>query len=252
MDQVFSVRFLPGLADPQDNAGCDLVVTDILRATTTIVSALSSGAVQILPTPEIGAGIRLREQLGGRAILGGERKGVIIPGYDQGNSPREYGPELVAGRTVILCTSNGTVAMESARGASRILIGAFVNLAAVAASLQNSPRIAVICSGTDGRITSEDVLFAGALAERLGHGLHSAGLDDSARIARGWWETASRQMGSGETTLHQLLRQSAGGRNLVRLDYDADIQFCARQDLFGGVPLLDEPSWSIRLAGGSG
>jgi len=246
MSRQFSVAFLPSLADPASISGADVVVTDVLRASTTIISALANGAEQVIPTPEIQSGIELKKRLGPTAILGGERKGVIIPGYDQGNSPREYTSELVSGRTIILCTSNGTVAMESCRGAGRVVIGAFVNLGAVAKSLQTSQRITVVCAGTDRMITAEDILFAGALADRMGFGLNDRSLDDQARIALAWWQSASRQFESGQS-LVELFGDSAGGRNLRKLRYDEDIEYCARIDSVPVVPVLDLAHWTIRL-----
>ncbi len=246
MNRQFCVAFLPALADPDSISESDIVVTDVLRATTSIIATLANGATQVIPTPEIRSGIDLKKRLGPNSILGGERKGVIIPGYDQGNSPREYTCELVFGRTVILCTSNGTVAMESCRGARRVLIGAFVNLSAVAEALKTSERVTVVCAGTDRKLTSEDILFAGALAERMGHKLTDAKLDDSARIALAWWMSASRQFESGQS-LTGLLGQSAGGRNLLKLKYDADVEFCARIDSIPVVPQLHLDEWSIRI-----
>lgn len=250
MERRFSVAFLPTLADPAAVAGSDVVVTDVLRATTTIVSALAHGAERVIPTPEIAAGLQWKQKLGPESRLGGERKGVIIPGYDHGNSPREFTPASIGGRTLVLCTTNGTVAMESARGAARILIGAFVNLSALAARLREAPGITVICSGTDRRITREDVLFAGALAAKLGWTSDSAGLDDSARLALAAWQEAAATISSGQTTLNQLLRESAGGKNLVQLGYDEDIRFCAGIDQLPLVPGLDPEKWEIRLLDG--
>jgi 2-phosphosulfolactate phosphatase len=137
--------------------------------------------------------------------------------------------------------------MESARGAKRILIGAFVNLSAISAALSGSPRVTVICSGTDRMVTSEDVLFAGALSEALGLAPDAPALDDSARIARAWWETVSAQIKSGSTTLETQFRLSHGGRNLVKLGYDDDIRFCADVDRVPVVPVLDEAGWLIGL-----
>lgn len=244
----FSVAILPTAIRSGTIAGCDVVVTDILRATSTIIAALANGAERVIPVPEIPAGIELKQRLGPSTLLGGERKGVIIPGYDHGNSPREFTPEAIAGKTLVLCTTNGTVAMESARSAARILIGAFINLSAVADQLRSSTRVTVICSGTDRMVTSEDILFAGALAATLGHAPDSPALDDAARIARVWWQAAASQIQSGATTLENQFRLSHGGRNLVKLGYDEDIRFCATIDRVPVVPLLDQGAWVIRLA----
>ena len=124
-----------------------------------IIATLANGAAKVIPTPEIQSGIDLKKQLGPDSILGGERKGIIIPGYDQGNSPREYTRELVAGREVILCTSNGTVAMESCRGARRVLMGAFVNLGAVAESF-DARQLSFVMRWEEPGLRSELPVFA--------------------------------------------------------------------------------------------
>jgi 2-phosphosulfolactate phosphatase len=247
MTPQISVALLPKLTDPHSVAGQTVVVTDVLRATTTIISALSNGLRQVIPTPTIPLALELKQQLGPGVILGGERGGVIIPGFHQGNSPREFTPELVRGRELVLCTTNGTVAMEACRGAERVLIGALVNLSAVVAELHAAPRVLVVCAGTDGKITSEDSLFAGAVVERLaGHHQGAVALDDQAQIALGWWEAAKLRMSRGEA-LAEILGQGLGGRNLRRLKYDEDIRFCAEIDRLPFVPELDTGEWRIRL-----
>lgn len=247
MTQQISVALLPRLTDSQSVAGQAVVVTDVLRATTTIISALNNGIRQVIPTPTIPEALRLKEQLGPVAILGGERGGVIIPGFHNGNSPREFPPELVRERELVLCTTNGTVAMESCRGAERVLIGAFVNLSAVTSELSSASRVLVICAGTDGKVTSEDSLFAGAVVERLvERRAGDVALDDQAQIALGWWQAATVRMARGES-LAEILGQGLGGRNLRRLKYDEDIRFCAEIDRLPVVPELDTGEWRIRL-----
>ena len=103
------------------------------------------------------------------SLLCGERAGKRIDGFDLGNSPREFTAEAVANKVIVHCTTNGTVALESCRGAEGVLIGAFVNLDAIIEELGKSESSAVLCAGTDGEITAEDVLFAGA----VGFGLRS-------------------------------------------------------------------------------
>ncbi|MFN9752202.1 MAG: 2-phosphosulfolactate phosphatase [Planctomycetota bacterium] len=239
MPPQISVALLPKLTDPQSVAGQTVVVTDVLRATTTIISALSNGLRQVIPTPTIPLALELKEQLGPDVILGGERGGVIIPGFHQGNSPREFTPQLVRGRDLVLCTTNGTVAMEACRGAERVLIGALVNLSAIVAELQTAARAMVICAGTDGKVTSEDSLFAGAVVARLVEYHQGA-------VALGWWQAANLRMAQGES-LAEILGQGLGGRNLLRLKYDEDVRFCAAIDRLPFVPELDTGEWRIRL-----
>ncbi len=247
MPPQISVALLPKLTDPQSVAGQTVVVTDVLRATTTIISALSNGLRQVIPTPTIPLALELKEQLGPDVILGGERGGVIIPGFHQGNSPREFTPQLVRGRDLVLCTTNGTVAMEACRGAERVLIGALVNLSAIVAELQTAARAMVICAGTDGKVTSEDSLFAGAVvAPLVEYHQGAVALDDQAQIALGWWQAANLRMAQGES-LAEILGQGLGGRNLLRLKYDEDVRFCAAIDRLPFVPELDTGEWRIRL-----
>lgn len=244
MHRQIDVALLPGLCDPLAVADNSLVVTDVLRATTTIIAALSNGARQVIPTPDISKALQLKTELGPDAVLGGERGGVIIPGFHQGNSPREFCPEIIHNRDLVLCTTNGTVAMEACRGARQVLVGAFVNLTAVVERLARAPRALVLCAGTDGQITSEDALFAGAVVARL---LQSgpATLGDQAAIALGWWQSANLRIAQGER-LAELLGQGRGGKNLRKLKYDADIEFCAEVDRLPIVPELDTARWRIR------
>jgi 2-phosphosulfolactate phosphatase len=246
MDRRISVAFLPKLVNSDSLCGATVVVTDVLRATTTMISALANGALEIIPTPDISTALRLKSELGAEVVLGGERGGVIIPGFHQGNSPREFTPEVIGGKRLVLCTTNGTVAMESCRGADQVVIGAFVNLGAVVQCVASIPRLLIVCAGTDGQITGEDVLFAGALIERLQVGNASMELDDQAQIAVGWWQAAKQRISAGEP-LAKFLGQGLGGRNLLKLKYDDDIQFCAQVDILPHVPQLDLAQWSIRL-----
>src|SRR6185436_10147310 len=116
---------LPALAEPGDLAGRTVVVIDVLRATTTIITALAAGATQVVPCQEIEEARRLAGQFSPPAITGGERGGRQIPGFDLGNSPRAYTRKRVGGRPVVFTTTNGTRAMLRCREAGRVLIGAF-------------------------------------------------------------------------------------------------------------------------------
>jgi 2-phosphosulfolactate phosphatase len=245
MPQKLNVVFLPRLLSAGDIDGADVVVTDILRASTTIISALHNGLDAVIPCAEIEEARRVKERLGPTAILGGERGGVIIRGFDQGNSPREFTPELVRGRQLVHCTTNGTVAMAHCRSANRIFIGAFVNLTAVVEQLRDSTAVTILCSGTDGNITSEDILFAGAFVElAIQHG-GSKTLNDQALVALSFWDSVKADLSEG-ASLADHLKLGAGGRNLLKLGYDEDIRFCAQIDLLPLVPELDVEAWTIR------
>lgn len=247
-DCKFDVALLPQSAGPLRET--TVVVVDVLRATTTIIAALGNGATCVIPSPSIETAMALHREMGPGSIIGGERKGKIVDGFHQGNSPVEYTPEVATGKTLILATTNGTVAMECCREADAAFIGAMVNVDAVAEKLFRVPKVTVVCSGTDRIITSEDVCFAGLLVQRMNRkradaGLSMARLTDAAAVALAHWESVEHGTGQG-TPLVEVFRQAAGGINLVRIGHDDDIAFAAQIDQFDTVPELDLKSWTIR------
>ena len=255
------VHFLPELLQPAEwtanplafdgdpPIGGTCVVIDVLRATTTIVTALAAGARSIWPCSSIDeARERARDVLKGfprpstsatapeTVVLGGERGGLKIEGFDLGNSPAEYTAESVGGKAVVLTTTNGTKALLHAVGAKPIL-GAFVNLSAVCRELGGSVQVDLLCAGTDGKITREDVLLAGAIVARLTEEPHWQP-DDQALIARdAWLHVAGRMSGNDlQARLVAALRASRGGRNLIEIGMAADIELAADIDRFTIVP----------------
>src|SRR3954465_4347181 len=166
------VHKLPREVDEKELAGSTVVVIDLLRATSTICQALVSGAREVVPFLEIDDALAAA-QSANRAdiVLGGERRGGKIPGFDVGNSPAEYTPRVVGGKRVFITTTNGTRAMYHARLASRVVLGSFLNLSAVVASIKDEPRVDILCAGTDGGETGEDILAAGSVAHALAHTL---------------------------------------------------------------------------------
>src|SRR5579862_6055151 len=132
MDPLLHVHLLPALVEPEELAASTVVVIDVLRASTTINQALAEGATEVIPCLEVEEARRIAAGLpSGLTVLGGEREGLRIPDFDLGNSPGEYRPDTVAGKTVVFTTTNGTRAMIACRAASRVLVGAFVNWSAV-------------------------------------------------------------------------------------------------------------------------
>jgi 2-phosphosulfolactate phosphatase len=245
MARRLSTLFLPELSDSRELADSTVVVTDVLRATSTIVTALDQGAAKVIPAAEIDEALRLKGELGPECVLGGERGGVIIDGFDRGNSPLEFTPDVIAGRTLVLCTTNGTRAMARCREAAQIFIAAFVNLSKTAEALSQYESISIVCSGTDRRVTSEDVLFAGALAAKVLEGSSGWQPSDQTVIALGYWTEFCRRANGSEAALADELASGAGGRNLKRLGYDDDIRFCAQIDRVPRLARLDPQIWEI-------
>lgn len=237
--QVYgSAAQLPGAADLKDRVA---VVIDVLRATSTIASALQAGARRVQPvlTPEEARAVAA--ELGGRAVLGGERGGLKIPGFDLGNSPLEYTPRAVSGRDVIITTTNGTRALHGAASAAVVCTAGFVNLTAVADFVHAGGRdVAVCCAGTHDQFSLDDGLCAGglvaALVARSGAEPCDLGLA-LAEVFRG-----------GRQRIRQLLAACLHGRRLLNLGFAADLDLCAQLDAVPVVPVLVDGAL-VRSAG---
>lgn len=237
------VHFLPETIDAGTLAGGVAVVIDVLRATTTVCHALAAGALDVRPCPDVEVSRMAAEALGReRTILGGERGGTRIDGFDLGNSPAEYTAQRVAGKSIVFSTTNGTRAIDRCRAAEQIVLAALVNRGAVCRWIERHPAsLDIVCAGTEGAVTREDILAAGAIVERL-----TATEDgprwvwnDEAMVARDAW----RGLGSGDGRQEALvaaLRSSRGGRNLIELGYDADIEAAAQLDRLDVVPYAGE------------
>lgn len=247
MSYTVSVHWLPILFSPEELRGGIAVVIDVLRASTTIAQALAAGAKAVVPCGEVAeAQAQTANFSAGSFVLGGERGGVKITGFDLGNSPLEYTPETIAGKTVFFTTTNGTRALLRCDYAERILIGSFANLEAVAHELSRSGLpVDLVCAGTDGKMSAEDILCAGALVAELKkqHEETILAENDATRMA---FELYSRHS-QDESTLTEALRQSSGGRNLIELGYEADIQWAAKCNRFSSVPEYNQDTGRIEL-----
>ncbi len=245
IERRFDAVYLPSLVQAEQLRGHAVVVIDVLRATTTIITALQNGAAEVIPCGAIEDAERLRSTLNS-GLLGGERKGLKIEGFDLGNSPSEYSPPVVDGQVIIMATTNGTPAMSVCGEAKCVWIGGFVNAQAIVERMLNEPLVTFLCAGTDGRITGEDVLFVGCAIERLQLAGVIGGLNDQATLAVAAWRDACRQIAAG-TTLANILAGMHGGRNLVKNGMQADVDYCAVLDRFDCAPLLDLKRWTIRV-----
>lgn len=250
-EQRISVHYLPSEVCERELEGSAVAVIDVLRATSTICQAIASGAQEVVPFVEIDEALAAARKAGRETVvLGGERKGLKIQGFDLGNSPAEYTAASVEGRSVYITTTNGTRALQHARPAKTVIIASFLNLSAVVASLKDEHRVDIICAGTDGHKTHEDFLLAGAIvfeAQRL-TGEHST-LNKSAESARDEWNIlrflAERE---GRTLIEQLtleLGGSLGGQNCTEVGNGSDIPYCAQVDLLRVLPRLNLREWKI-------
>lgn len=214
---------------------CSAVVIDQLRAGTTITMALANGARRVIPVPTVDEALARREALrrespSRRVLLGGERGGVLIPGFDLGNSPREYTPERVEGADIVFTTTNGTAALHAAEHSALVVVACLANLSAAAAVGEREPRaISIICAGTHGMVGLDDALVAGAMVRCMSDRPLSE--DDAARLCLAWWDDAAED-------IRDALAVSLGGRGLIELNQHEDMDFCARVDITNVVPRL--------------
>jgi 2-phosphosulfolactate phosphatase len=235
------VHYLPKNVAADELAGSTVVVIDLLRASTTICQALAAGATEVVPFLEVEEALEAAAADRANVVLGGERGGRRIEGFDLGNSPSEYTPATVGGRRVFITTTNGTRALHHARQAERVIVGAFVNLSAVAESLQNAPRVDILCAGTDGRESREDILAAGVLVDKL------AARDSTAWKLNAAAEAALAEWQSRGEDLSVELRATPGGENLLAIGHDHDLVDCAQIDALAIVPELDVSTGRITL-----
>ncbi len=242
IDTILTPAELPALAR-RDLRATACVVFDILRATSTFVTALQNGAKEIIPVSEIAEAVARRQQQPD-VLLAGERDGVKIRAmqsggidFDFGNSPREFRPEKVRGKTIVSTTTNGTRALRACAGAKIVLASSFLNLAATAKFLNQSSagEVLLICAGTGEGVALEDVLAAGALA-----GLVGGDYSDATEIA-------ARTFLSAKADLPAALASSQNARRLLAIpELRADVAFCAQRDLFKIVTVMNAAG-AIRL-----
>jgi 2-phosphosulfolactate phosphatase len=231
----------------QDLSEVVCVVFDILRATSSMLTALGNGASRIFPVTEISDALESRRTHPG-ALLAGERHGVRILGaqtggvdFDLGNSPREFTRERVAGREIIMTTTNGTRALQACRGARRVFAGGFLNLRTLASAIQreNATRLLVICAGTFEEAAYEDTLAAGALCDLVWKQFEGGRIADSAQIARQIYVASNGN-------LEQAMEYSRNARRLLSNPaLCQDVAFCLRRDCLEVVAELRDGAVAV-------
>ena len=228
--KTIDVALLPNVVNHQQVAGSVAIVIDVLRASSTMLTALSNGAKQIIPVIQPEEAKEMARKLNpGEWLLCGEREGNKIPGFDLGNSPLEFTEPTVKNKTLIMSTTNGTKACHSAQNARAVYIGSFLNLTAVSEAVkQTNENILLITSGKEGKFSLEDTVCAGAFVEKLDAATEFE-LTDSARVAQILYTIY-------KTNLHQMLATCEHGKYLAGLGYEKDLEYCAQVDTLSLVP----------------
>ncbi|GAB3729183.1 2-phosphosulfolactate phosphatase [Spirosoma lituiforme] len=204
-----------------------VVVADVFRATSCMVTAFAYGVNSIIPVATIEECQLYRER---GYLAAAERNARKVDGFELDNSPFTYMDERIRGANVAMTTTNGTLAITKSRSAVKVLVGSFLNLEAIVQFLKSERYdVMVLCAGWKGRVNMEDTLFAGALVERLKDSYAMA--EDSAVMA---W----RLYCQGKDNLPSYLSNSSHIRRLQRLGIQKDITYCLQHDLYDVVPVL--------------
>ncbi len=227
------VFFTPHQVDEMLLRHRTVVVIDVLRASTTIAQALSNGAKEIIPVTTVESAMKIVGNLfGDVTLLGGERQGKMIEGFNLGNSPSEYSEERVKGKSIVFSSTNGSLAMVKARYAKEMLLCGFVNISAVEKKLRELQRdFTILCSGSAGNFSLEDAVCAGMLIQKLqdsnGTGVE---LGDAGAASVALYKNHSK-------SIYKMLVASEHGQYLAGIGFAEDLKPCAEVD---SIPVLPQ------------
>ncbi|RYF87253.1 MAG: 2-phosphosulfolactate phosphatase [Chitinophagaceae bacterium] len=226
--------FSPALLHLYDLNNTVVVIIDVLRATSTIATALFNGAKAVIPVDSVAKCMEIGRKIA--CITAGERDGMIAEGLGYGNSPFEYPKEFIGGKTLVLTTTNGTKLLHMAleRGAGQVVTGSFPNLTAVCEFLLSRHQNVVLgCAAWKDRVNIEDMLFAGAVISRVRH--HFAINCDSSKIAETLYDVA-------KPDLFEFMKQKDASHYLRLIGYDLekDIRYCLTDDVANVLPFYQE------------
>ena len=224
--------------NPAEIAGKVVAVIDVLRASTSIAAALHHGARCVIPvaTPEEAvAQAKALEHDG--VLLAGERRMQPVPGFDLGNSPREFTAAAVAGKTLVMTTTNGTAALVATTGARDVVVASSVNLTVVVALLRAATRsgadVVLVCAGSERHFSLEDAACAGRIAKLVAARPGTVELGDAAKASL----LIDRQYA---TNLARLFADSTHGKALIEAGFAGDLDVCAALDAYPVVPVYHD------------
>jgi 2-phosphosulfolactate phosphatase len=211
-----------------------VVIIDVLRATSTIATALHNGAASVIPVDTVNGAVQMGKTVPD-SVTAGERDGRIAEGLAHGNSPFEYPPEFIRGRTLVLTTTNGTKLLHMAleKGAGEIITGSFPNLSAVCDHLLSSGKNVILgCAAWKDRVNMEDTLFAGAVIDRIGHAY--AINCDSSHVALSLYNLAKDDLFG-----YMKAQDASHYHRLMKFGLEKDIRYCLAADGANVLPSFD-------------
>lgn len=231
MSRTIEVCLTPALLNLYAIENSIVVVIDILRATSSITYGIDNGAEAIIPVAQVEDCLAYADR---GYLLAAERNGEVVAGYDFGNSPFSYTAAKVAGKTIVLTTTNGTKAMHMAQErAHHVVVGSFLNLTALCNWLKTQDKdVLLLCAGWKDKFNLEDTLFAGAVVNALRKDF--VHFDDSCVAAEDMYLLA-------KDDLRGYLKKSSHNHRLEQLNIEEDVKFCLKLDLCKTIPVLEGP-----------
>ena len=223
---------------PGDVSGRVVAVIDVLRASTSVAVALANGAKAVIPFDSSEEVVTRSKAFGRSEVrLAGERRMAAIPGFDLGNSPREFTREAVEGKTVLFTTTNGTATLLGVQDARDVVVASYVNFSAVLAMLRAAVRggtdVAIVCAGRERQFALEDAACAGRYARAVARRLSQTELNDAAIACT----LIDRRYGDNIT---RLFNESAHGRALAEAGFADDLSLCAAVDTYPVIPIYSD------------
>jgi 2-phosphosulfolactate phosphatase len=229
-------QLVPSAPNPNVLFDRVVVIIDVLRATSVILHAMSEGASEVLPLASVEEALRMAKAFPrGSVLLGGERESGNIPGFDLGNSPRDYVAEKVKEKKLILTTTNGTKAFHLVSSGKEILVGSFFNIGAVAQRcLESGKDLLIFASGDEGNFSLEDTICGGMLIDLITEKRKkSISLTDASQCAQILYQKF-------KNNLLEAFHLSRHGRELMNRGFEDDLPYCAQIDINSLVPIFRE------------
>lgn len=226
-----NVLFSPIVTDELYFTGKTTVVIDVLRASSTIITALNNGAKEVVPVGTIEFAVKVSGGMfGGQTLLGGERNTKKIEGFALGNSPLEYEEKIVNGKSIVFYTTNGTKALTKAKFSENLFVCSFLNLSAVAKHLVSLKKnVEIICAGRNNFFSLEDTVCAGKLVSEILTLEPEAEINDSVAASLALID----KYGSD---LLKMLKESDHGKLLLENGFEEDINYCSQLNIYNTIP----------------
>lgn len=216
----------------------NVIILDVLRATTTMTVALANGAKEIIPTESIATAVRVAKG-SKNSLLCGERNGKVVEGFNLGNSPLEYSQEVVKDKSLIFSTTNGTLAIIKSKFAKQCILGSFVNISAVVDYVNSADEdFTIICSGKLNDFCLEDAVCAGMLISKLSAGRNLEMRDSEIAVLNLCNDLAMIVNVPSQDKILKLFHTSEHGKHLIQIGFEKDLEISSKLDSYPYIPIF--------------